>query len=175
MEISLIAAMARNRVIGRQGNIPWRIPGEQKIFKRLTLGKALILGRKTYESIGRPLPGRTTIVVTHRPGFAVPGVHVTHSVEDSLRLAAELDQDAVIGGGAELYNQTICLVNLIYLTTVQADFDGDVFFPELPLDQFALVSEERVDASIPYTFSVLRRSKPNPLMQPTGETQPAAD
>ena len=97
MEISLIAAMARNRVIGRQGNIPWRIPGEQKIFKRLTLGKALILGR------------------------------------------------------------------------------GDVFFPELPLDQFALVSEERVDASIPYTFSVLRRSKPNPLMQPTGETQPAAD
>ena len=175
MEISLIAAMARNRVIGRQGNIPWRIPGEQKIFKRFTLGKALILGRKTSESIGRPLPGRTNIVVTHRQGFAVPGVFVTRSIEDSLRLAAELNQDAVIGGGAELYSQTIGLVNLIYLTTVQADFDGDVFFPELPLDQFDLVSEEQVDASIPYTFSIFRRSKPDPLIQPAGETPPAAD
>ena len=96
-------------------------------------------------------------------------------MEDSLRLAAELDQDAVIGGGAELYSQTMGLVNLIYLTTVQADFDGDVFFPELPLDQFALVSEERVNASIPYTFSILRRSKPNPLTQPTGEPPPEAD
>jgi dihydrofolate reductase len=163
--------MARNRVIGRQGNIPWRIAGEQNIFKRLTLGKALILGRKTYESIGRPLPGRTTIVVTHRPGYVVPGVYVTQSIEDSLRLAAELDQDAIIGGGAELYNQTICLANLIYLTTVQADFDGDAFFPDVPFDEFALVSEERIDASIPYTFSVLRRSKPNLVMQPTRTTR----
>jgi dihydrofolate reductase len=105
----------------------------------------------------------------------VPGVYVTQSIEDSLRLAAKLDQDAVIGGGAELYNQTICLANLIYLTTVQAEFDGDAFFPDVPFDEFALVSEERIDASIPYTFSVLRRSKPNLVMQPTGETEPAAD
>ena len=171
----MIAAMARNRVIGRQGSIPWRIPGEQKIFQRLTLGKVLIVGRKTYESIGRSLPGRTTIVVTRSPTFSVPDGYVAHSIEDSLKFATKLDKDAVIGGGAELYNQTMSLVSLIYLTTVQADFDGDAFFPEVPSDQFALVSEEQFDASIPYTFSVFRRSKPNPLMQPTGQKRPAAD
>ena len=172
MEISLVAAMARNRVIGQHGKIPWHIPGEQKIFKRLTLGKALILGRKTYESIGRPLPGRTTIVVTRRLGFAIPGVQVTHSIDESLELAASLNSDVAIGGGAEIFEQTLSFAHFIYLTTVEADFDGDALFPELPLDQFAVVSEEKVNASIPYTFRVFKRSKPDPLMQ---HQRPAAD
>ena len=100
---------------------------------------------------------------------------MTRSVDESLCLAAQLNLDVAIGGGAEIYKQTLSLANLIHLTTVHADFEGDAFFPELPVGEFALLSQEEVEASIPYTFSTFVRSKPNPLMQPTGCKRPAAD
>lgn len=157
MVMSIVVAMSENRVIGNKGDIPWKIPGEQKIFRRLTVGKNLILGRKTHESIGRPLPDRTTIVVTRQKGYQAPGTHVVHSIEEALALAGSLGGDIVIGGGGELFKETLPLVDEIHLTTVHAEFEGDAFFPDIPEGQFRLVSSEEIDASIPYAFAVYER------------------
>jgi dihydrofolate reductase len=157
MTVSLVAAMSLNRVIGRAGAIPWRISGEQKIFRRLTVGRALILGRKTYESIGRALPERLNVVVTRQPDFAAPGVRVAHSLEAALDIAREQRLDAAIGGGAEIYAQAMPLATEIHLTIVQAEFEGDAFFPEIPEDRFRLVHSEAIEASIPYVFSTYER------------------
>jgi dihydrofolate reductase len=157
MQVSLVAAMARNRVIGRNGTIPWRIPGEQKIFKRLTVGKALILGRKTFDSIGRALPERTTIVVTRQASFSAPDVRVAHGVDEALDIARSLELDAAIGGGAEIYAQTLAIADLIYLTVVHAEFAGDAFFPEIPSERFRLVRAEEVQASTPYAFNTYEK------------------
>lgn len=157
MVMSMVVAMAENRVIGNKGDIPWRIPGEQKIFRRLTVGRNLILGRKTHESIGRLLPDRTTIIVTRQKGYEVPGAHVVHSLQEALALANRLGGDIVIGGGGELYKETLALADKIYLTIIHAEFEGDAFFPELPPGLFREVSTEEVDAEIPYTFAVYER------------------
>lgn len=159
MVMSIVVAMGENRVIGNRGEIPWSIPGEQKIFRRLTVGKVLILGRKTHESIGRPLPDRTTIVVTRQKDYQAPGAHVVHSLQDALALAEKLGGDIAIGGGGELFKETLPLADEIYLTTVHAEFEGDAFFPALPSGQFREVSTEEIDASIPYTFAVYERIK----------------
>lgn len=155
--VSLVAAMALNRVIGRAGTIPWRIPGEQKIFKRLTVGRALILGRKTYDSIGRALPDRLNIVVTRRTDFAAPGVRVAHSLEAALEIAREEQLDAAIGGGAEIYALAMPFATEIHLTVVQAEFEGDAFFPAIPDGEFRLAHSESIEASIPYVFSTYER------------------
>lgn len=157
MVMSMVVAMAENRVIGNKGDIPWRIPGEQKIFRKLTIGRNLILGRKTHESIGRLLPDRATIIVTRQPDYEVPGAHVVHSLQEALALANSLGGDIVIGGGGELYKETMALTDKIYLTIIHAEFEGDAFFPELPPGQFREVSTEEVDAEIPYTFAVYER------------------
>jgi len=159
MVMSIVVAMGENRAIGNKGEIPWRIPGEQKIFRRLTIGKVLILGRKTHESIGRLLPDRTTIVVTRQKEYQAPGAHVVHSLQDALALAKQIGGDIAIGGGGELFKETLPLADVIYLTTIHADFEGDAFFPELPPGQFREVSKEEVDASIPYAFAVYERVK----------------
>ena len=107
MTISHVVAMAENRVIGKDGGMPWHIPGEQKIFKNLTVGRVLVMGRKTHESIGRVLPDRTTVIVTRQKGYEVPGAYVVHSVEEALTLAKTLgNDDIVIGGGGDLFAQT---------------------------------------------------------------------
>ena len=157
MVMSIVVAMSENRVIGNKNDIPWRIPGEQKIFRRLTVGTNLILGRKTHESIGRLLPDRTTIIVTRQKDYSVPGAHVVHSLQEALDLAKSLGGDIVVGGGGELFLETLPLVDKIYLTTVHAEFEGDVFFPEIPEEQFRLVSNEEIDAIIPYAFAVYER------------------
>lgn len=157
MVMSIVVAMGENHVIGNKGEIPWRIPGEQKIFRRLTVGKVLILGRKTHESIGRPLPDRTTIVVTRQVDYQAPGAHVVHSLKEALDLAQKLGGDIAIGGGGELFEETLPLADKVYLTTIHAEFDGDAFFPELPPGEFRLVSTEEIDATIPYTFAVYER------------------
>ncbi len=153
MEIAHVVAMAENRVIGRNGQMPWHIPGEQKIFRNLTVGKALILGRKTHESIGRVLPDRTTIVVTRQPDYHVEGAHVVRSVQEGIELAGRLGLDKiVIGGGGELFAQTLPLTDRIYLSIVHAVFEGETYYPELPDNMFAEVSRKEIDASIPYAF-----------------------
>ena len=153
MEIAHVVAMAENRVIGTNGRMPWHIPGEQKIFRNLTVGKALILGRKTHESIGRVLPDRTTIIVTRQPDYHVDGAYVVHSVQEGLDLAGRLGFDqVVIGGGGELFAQTLQATDRIYLSVVHAVFEGETYYPELPDNMFAEISRKEIDASIPYAF-----------------------
>lgn len=160
MKISHVVAMSENRIIGKNGQMPWHIPGEQKIFREQTVGKALIIGRKTHESIGRVLPDRTTIIVTRQDNYRVPGAYVVHSVEDGLVLAQKLGlDDIVIGGGGELFEQTLPITDRVCMSLVHAVFDGETMYPELPEGQFMEKSRREVDASIPYSFIEFERIK----------------
>jgi dihydrofolate reductase len=131
--IALVVAAARNGVIGRDGQLPWHLPTDLKRFRKITLGKPMIMGRKTYDSIGRPLDGRDTIVVTRQVGFRPNGVHATGSIEEALALGHRLaeargaDEVAVIGG-AEIFRQTLTRADRIYLTLVRAEPPGDTRF-----------------------------------------------
>jgi dihydrofolate reductase len=127
--LSIIVAMARNRVIGVDNRLPWHIPGELKYFKQLTMGHHIIMGRKTYESIGRPLPGRVTVIVTRDTRYSQEGCLVAHSLEEAIRLA-EGDEEVFFVGGDSLYRQALPLVDRLYITEIQADFEGDAHFPE---------------------------------------------
>jgi dihydrofolate reductase len=121
MIVSLIAAVSDNGVIGLDGSIPWRLPADLKLFKQLTMGHTLILGRKTYQSIGRPLPGRKMVVLTRQLGFTAPGCHIAPSLEQALDTArAEGETEAFIGGGAVVYAQALPLADRIYLSRVHA-------------------------------------------------------
>jgi dihydrofolate reductase len=128
--LSLIVAMARNRVIGRDGKLPWRLPADLQRFKALTLGHHIIMGRRTWESIGRPLPGRVSIVVTRNPAYSAAGATVVNSLADALMLAGD-DSEAFVIGGGEMYREALPLADRIYLTELQADFPGDALFPPL--------------------------------------------
>lgn len=160
MTLSAIVAMAANRVIGANNQLPWRLPADLARFKRLTMGHTLILGRKTYESIGRPLPGRTLVVVTRQRDYAPPGVQVVHSVEEALARAAG-DSEAFIAGGADLYAQTQGLWNRLYLTRIERDFPGDTWFPEVDLSGWRLAAEEHHpaegEAGLPHAFLTYER------------------
>ncbi len=133
MLISLIVAMERNRGIGLDGRVPWRLSEDLRQFKRLTMGHTLIQGRITWESIGRPLPGRRMIVLTRKADYEVPeGVQVCTSLEEALELArAAGDDEAFIGGGEAVYREALPLADRIYLTYVEAEVDTDTYFPEL--------------------------------------------
>ena len=144
MIISLIVAMDEKRGIGKAGKLPWRLSSDLKRFRELTMGHHLIVGRKTFESIGKPLPGRQTIVVTRHPSFKPEGCLVTGSIDDALTLAQERGEPEVfVIGGAEIYDQTVYLADRLYLTQVHAEVDADVFFPEIRLDLWT--ESQRVD------------------------------
>ena len=130
--IALVVAVARNGVIGAGGDLVWRISDDLKWFKKVTMGKPIVMGRKTHESIGKPLPGRANIVITRNADYAPEGVFVAPTVEAALDLAREegADEICVIGGG-EIYAQTLPIADRIYLTRVDAAPEGDVFFPDL--------------------------------------------
>lgn len=150
--IAIIVAISRNGVIGRDNAMPWHLPGEQKYFKACTLGKPVVMGRKTYESIGRPLPERPNIVVTRDENFRREGVRVVRSLDTALQLAdgiARRDGAAeimVIGGG-DIYTQTLPLAQHLYLTLVHADIDGDAYFPEWDESEWETERREEVAAS----------------------------
>lgn len=126
--LSLIVAMSRNRVIGADGKIPWHLPGELKLFKDLTMGHPIIMGRKTWESIGRLLPGRITVIVTRQPGYDVPGAIVAHSLQEAIAARGDDDEIFVIGG-AEIFREALPLADRVYLTTVDAEVAGDTLMP----------------------------------------------
>lgn len=151
MIISLIAAMAKNRVIGKDADIPWSIPGEQKRFKDLTLGKTVIMGRITYESIGKPLPGRKTIVVSKTKRYELAHCTTAASLEEALGMAQQ-EEEVIIAGGGQLYAEAMPLVDTIYLTVLDAEIPGNIYFPSFDTDQFVLTYNQHVDASIPYTY-----------------------
>ena len=152
MRLSAIVAMAANRVIGVNNQLPWRLPADLARFKRLTMGHTLLLGRKTYESIGRPLPGRTFVVVTRQRGYAPQGVKVAHTVDEALALA-QGDDEVFVAGGAELYAQTMDRLNRLYLTRIERDFPGDTYFPEVDLSGWKLLEQEHHPASGPDALS----------------------
>ena len=125
----LVAAVARNGVVGDGPDIPWRVPGEQRLFKELTLGHTLLMGRTTYESIGRPLPGRTTIVLTRTPGWSADGVLVAASVDEALALADTLPGAVMVAGGGEVYAALLPRADQLVLSEIDLEPHGDVFFP----------------------------------------------
>src|SRR5262249_38753908 len=157
-----IAAVAANGVIGDGDRLPWRLPEDLARFKRLTMGGTLVLGRKTWESIGRPLPGRRMIVVSRKVGYAPSGVTVAGSRAEALENGGE-EGNVWIGGGGEIYRQALDLMERLYLTRIEAEFPGDAFFPELDPGAWRLVEEERraagEGAPFAYRFEVW---KPNP-------------
>ncbi len=170
MRLSLIAAMSAHRVIGRDNSLPWKLPADWKHFKNLTMGHHLLMGRKTFESIGRPLPGRTTVVITRQSGYSPTGVLVAHSIEQALQLAAQ-DSEVFVAGGAEIYRQMLPRVDRIYLTSIDKDFEGDTFFPDFDESDWQLISQENREPdeknAYPYTFLTYVRKKTEDRRQKT--------
>ena len=156
MKIALVAAQSENRVIGKGTQIPWKVKGEQALFKEITMGGSLILGRKTFETIGRPLPGRNTIIVTRNADLAIAGCTVTTSLEGALDAAAAFAVPAFVAGGGELYAQSIDIADAIHLTTIHTTVDGDVYFPHVP-DMFKMVSEKKHSSNIDYTYQYFEK------------------
>lgn len=146
-KISMVVAVAANGVIGRDGDLPWRLSTDLKRFKALTIGKPVIMGRKTWASLGRPLPGRANIVITRNADFAAEGASVVASLDEALALAGReaqatgADEVSVIGGG-EIYRQAIAHADILHVTEVQAEVDGDTRFPEIDPAVFEKVFEE---------------------------------
>jgi dihydrofolate reductase len=159
MLISLIVAMASNRVIGDRGDIPWKIPGEQKMFKEITLGHAVIMGRKTYESLIRPLPGRTNIVVTRQTDYEAPGCIIAQDFDSAIKSVAADESEAFVIGGGQLYDETIPVADRIYLTLIPREMPGDTFFPKIPDADFEIKKYEYIDGPEPYHFYIYERVK----------------
>ncbi len=154
--ISIIVAMAKNRVIGKNGQLPWELSSDLLRFKQLTMGHTLLMGRRTFESIGQPLPGRRTIVLSRDPEYSAAGCDVSSDIKLGL-LLADSATDLFICGGAEIYRQAFSLVERIYLTELEDEIEGDVFFPELSLREFQLIHTEQCKDTINYRFSILQR------------------
>lgn len=158
--LSIIVAMAKNRVIGANGAIPWKLPNELQLFKRITMGHHIIMGRKTWESIGRLLPGRTTVIVTRQRGYTVAGAKMADSLQSALA-ACTGDSEVFVIGGGELYRLALPLAHRVYLTTVDAEPAGDTFMPALAKDDWQEISAESFAAddkhAHAYRFSVLER------------------
>lgn len=139
--ISIIVAASANNVIGAKGDLPWHLSDDLKRFKAVTMGKPIVMGRKTWESIGRALPGRQNIVITRRHDFAADGCDVVHSVDEAMSAAGDVDEIMVIGG-SQVYEIFLPAAQRLYLTRVHADVEGDAFFPAVDEDEWQLVSEE---------------------------------
>jgi dihydrofolate reductase len=166
MKLTLIAALSTNNVIGRNNQVPWCIPTDLRRFKALTMGHHLIMGRRTYDSVGHPLPGRTNIVITRREDWSAEGVTVVHSLEDALRIAASAGEtEAFIAGGAEIYGLSIHRADRMQLTRVHTEVEGDTWFPEFDdVSEWKLIDAEHCDADekneFPFSFLTYERAAP---------------
>jgi dihydrofolate reductase len=157
MRRSLVVAMALNRVIGRDDALPWRLPADLAYFKRVTLGHPVVMGRRTYESIGKPLPGRLNIVVTHQRDYAAPGCVVVASLDAAWKAAGTADEVCVIGG-TSLFQETLPVADTIHLTEVLAEVEGDTWFPSFDREQWSEteVLRQPADDRHPYPFRITR-------------------
>ena len=157
MRVSMIVALAENNVIGKDNRLLWHLPADLAHFKRTTLGHHIVMGRSTYEAIGRPLPGRPNIVLSRNPDLVIDGVTVVGSLDEALAMAAAAgdDEPFVIGGG-QIYEQALPHTDRIYLTRVHASFDGDTFFPELDNAEWTTVSHDSftADAKNAYDYDI---------------------
>lgn len=157
MMIGLIVAYAKNRVIGNKGRIPWNIEGEQKRFKELTTNNVVIMGRHTYEEIGRPLPNRTTIVVSNSKNFDSENCYTASSLDEALKIAG--DRDVYVSGGSKLYKEAINIVDKMYITEIHKVIEGDTYFPEFDKNMFKKNVDKKVEGKIPYTYITYTRIK----------------
>ncbi len=160
MKIVLIAAFDQNRVVGINNKLPWHLPEDLKYFKRTTTGKAVVMGRKTYDSIGRPLPNRTNIVITRNSDFSAPGVKVVNSLEAALELAEGVNfingvDETMVIGGASIYQEALPKADRLYLTHVHAQVKGDAYFPSFDLSLWQEIAREdyKASESNPYDYS----------------------
>jgi len=164
MRISIIVALDEGLVIGNEGGMPWHLPADLKVFKAVTMGKPIIMGRSTHESIGKALPGRKNIVITRNTGFEAEGCRVAHSIDEALAIAKdESAEEAMIIGGGGLYQQTIDLADRLYLTRIAAHLVGDTHFPVINAEDWQEVSRQEyaADGKNPFdlTFLVLDRKR----------------
>lgn len=164
MLVSAIVAVAKNNVIGKDNQIPWYLPADLAYFKRTTLGHHILMGRNSFRSIGRPLPKRTNVVITRDPYFAAEGVLVAHSIEEALAIAAANgEQEAFIIGGGAIYQDSMHLLDRLYLTEVDTQAEGDVFFPEIDRAEWRETWQEahQPDAKneFAYTFRIFERAR----------------
>jgi dihydrofolate reductase len=157
--ISMVAAIgAQNRVLGKGNELIWKISDDQKRFKHITTGHPIIMGRKTYESIGRPLPNRTNIVITRKTDFTPEGIRVVHSLDEAIAEANLIEEEEIfIIGGGEIYKEALPVTDRLYLTLVHEEKDGDVFFPDYSAFQTALSREEHLESDPAYTYVVLEK------------------
>ena len=155
--ICLIAALAANRVIGKDNALPWRLPADLKRFKELTLGHPVVMGRKTYESIGKPLPGRRNLVITRKRGYAAPGCEVVHSLDHAVAACRGAEQIFIIGG-AELYREALPRAHSLEFTEIHAEFAGDAMFPEFPMEEWRETGREihNDEDGIPFRYDFVR-------------------
>ncbi|WP_372941817.1 type 3 dihydrofolate reductase [Shewanella sp.] len=156
MRIAMIAAMANNRVIGKDNKMPWHLPEDLRHFKAMTLSKPVIMGRKTYESIGRPLPGRHNIVISRNPQLSIDGVTCVTDFDAALKAAGDCAEVVVIGGG-QLYEQLLSQADVLYLTMIDLDVDGDTVFPAWDDGSWVIENSESLtnDKGLQYSFNTL--------------------
>ena len=150
-ELTIIAAVSINNIIGNKNKLIWKLSNDLKRFRNLTTNHSVIMGRKTFESLPNPLPGRDNIVITRDTNYSKPNIQVCSSIEDAINLTKTDTQPFIIGGG-EIYTQTINIVDRIELTRVHEEFDGDAYFPEIPLDIFELINEENYNSDLENEF-----------------------
>ena len=155
--VGLIVAYTKNRVIGNKGQIPWRIKGEQKRFKELTTGNVVIMGRRTYEEIGKPLPNRDTIVVSKTANYQFENCITVGSLKEALEAAG--NRAVYISGGAGLYKEAIPFVDKMYITEIDAEIEGDTYFPEFDTSLFQREVEESFDGELPYQYVTYTKIK----------------
>ncbi|MEJ6612153.1 MAG: dihydrofolate reductase [Porticoccus sp.] len=162
MQLSLIVAMANNRVIGCNNTLPWCLPGELRYFKSVTMGKPVVMGRKTFDSIGKPLPGRLNIVVTRNANWSFSGIEVASSLDQAKAIVLLMDEstpEVMVIGGSEIYGAAINQADRLYITRVQASFEGDTFFPVFDEEVWREVSRQEPEqqGDTPYFFQVLEK------------------
>jgi dihydrofolate reductase len=163
MRRSLVVAMARNRVIGRDNALPWRLPADLAHFKRVTLGHPIVMGRRTFESIGKALPGRKNIVLSHDASFVAPGCTVVTSLEEAWKAAGDADEVSIIGG-TSLFRESLPVADIIHLTEVEADVPGDTYFPPFDRGEWdeTEVSRHPADERHAYPMRILRLERRRP-------------
>lgn len=164
MIVSLLLAASENGVIGKNNQLPWHLPDDLKYFKNLTWGLPILMGRKTFDSIGKPLPGRKSIVITRDPDWKHEGVGVVHSVEEAIQTAEGFGaREIFVIGGAQIFNTALSTANRIYLTRIHQAFDGDVYFPAIPVEEWELRSSRFLAAdqknAYDHTYEVWERKR----------------
>lgn len=155
--ISLLVAMDKNRLIGKDNDLPWRLPADLAYFKRVTMGHPIIMGRKTYDSIGRPLPGRENIIVTRDTSYKMEGCKVIHSIEEIVKMRKESEQELFVIGGAEIFKEILPYSDRLYITEIEEEFEGDTYFPAFDKSEWKIISKEQgiKDEKNPYDYKFL--------------------